>query len=115
MERIRTFLWKVGHIAILTNVKRYRRRTAQSPCFHNCIIGVETILHALRDYLIATKIWEQVVIIEDQQVFFTASLYTWLVDNLASRKSDSYGGDWVVTFRVCKVMGMVVVKVTQER
>ncbi|KAI4328393.1 hypothetical protein L6164_020750 [Bauhinia variegata] len=47
-EKMRMFVWLIGHKAIPTNVLRFRRGMAQSPTCQRCSAGEEDILRCLR-------------------------------------------------------------------
>lgn len=48
-ERVHTFLWKLGHESILTNVERHLRKMTDSKACPLCNDGDETLLHRFRD------------------------------------------------------------------
>ncbi|EOX92959.1 Uncharacterized protein TCM_001819 [Theobroma cacao] len=60
-QRLRTFLVQCLHGRILTNRERQRRRlTSDSVCLH-CKMEDETVIHVLRDCMVATSLWVRLV------------------------------------------------------
>ena len=60
-ERIRYFLWPVGHGKLLTNEERYRRHLAEDSHCLICNKTGEDVLHVLRDYPAAFYVWSCLV------------------------------------------------------
>ena len=56
LERIKVFLWTVGHNAIMTNERRWQIRISDNRYCSHCVNEVETLTHALRDCPRARKI-----------------------------------------------------------
>lgn len=81
---MRTFLWKLGHEAVLTNVERCRRMMATSKACPLCIEGDETLLHRFRDCSVSFVIWNGFSIQNQTQFFRINSWIKWLECNLKS-------------------------------
>lgn len=45
IERVRTFMWKLTHEALLTNVERVRRTMATDSTCPMCGFDIETLFH----------------------------------------------------------------------
>ncbi|KAG7533623.1 Ribonuclease H domain [Arabidopsis thaliana x Arabidopsis arenosa] len=81
-ERVRTFLWLVGHQAIMTNVERHRRHLGDTSVCQVCKGGEETILHVLRDCPSIAGIWRRIVPASRRNQFWNTSILEWLYGNL---------------------------------
>jgi len=80
-QRIRFFLWLVGHDRIMKNSNRMRHNLTSDPSCKHCNVE-ETTLHLLWDCKTAKKIWQQIVLNRDLNSFFTPPLWHWLSLNL---------------------------------
>jgi len=81
-QRIRFFLWLVGHDCIMSNKNRARRGLTVDPSCQNCPGIDETTLHILRDCPIARVIWEKLVPKHLHIKSFSLTLRSWLEFNL---------------------------------
>lgn len=95
-ERVRVFLWLLGHQAIMTNAERYRRHLSGTDVFQG---GIETIIHVLRDCPVMRGIWDRFVPAEKRHVFFSLPLFQWLYKNLSDNGIRS-GVSWSTIFVV---------------
>lgn len=60
-QRMRFFLWLVGHDQLMTNHHRFTRGLANDSICKGCLSGDETFIHLLRDCKLAKEIWNQLV------------------------------------------------------
>ncbi|KAG7551702.1 Ribonuclease H domain [Arabidopsis thaliana x Arabidopsis arenosa] len=98
-ERVRYFLWLVGHQAIMSNVERVRRHLGYTAVCQVCKGAEESIIHILRDCPAMEGIWRRMVPPQERQSFFAKSIMEWLFDNLGSRKEQG-SEDWPTLFSV---------------
>lgn len=56
-QKMKVFIWRVLHQAMLTNENRVRRGFASNPNCLNCLDSVEDINHILRSYIMASDVW----------------------------------------------------------
>lgn len=96
-ERVRIFLWLVGHQVIMTNMERARRHLGDTAVCPICNGAVESIIHVLRDCPAMVGIWTRLIPPRKRQEFFTKTLLEWLFDNLRVA-SVGEGGDWPTVF-----------------
>lgn len=81
-ERYKVHLWKISQNALVTNLFRFSRGISSSSGCPMCGSGEESMLHLLRDCVVAKQVWS---IISPNLVpsFFTATDLTgWLDSNL---------------------------------
>uniref|UniRef100_A0A6N2MZS1 RNase H type-1 domain-containing protein n=1 Tax=Salix viminalis TaxID=40686 RepID=A0A6N2MZS1_SALVM len=107
LERIRVFLWTVGHNAIMTNEVRWRRKMTDNKYCGQCVNVVETVTHALRDCPKARKIWEVFVKTEERDLFFSQIFGITLWYIWKERCNTTFGGDqgnWFGTILAIKRM-----------
>ncbi|KAK7287236.1 hypothetical protein RIF29_00390 [Crotalaria pallida] len=100
-QRVRVLLWKIANDALMTNSNRRRRNITNDDTCMICNTGeVEDLLHALRDYVYAKRIWQAVVPSFHQQRFFSCSIYEWLEKNLKGAYQSSKIISWEIMFGV---------------
>ncbi|CAL1407011.1 unnamed protein product [Linum trigynum] len=97
-ERIRTFMWQTFLGKIVTNVLRYSRKIASSPCCDQCTNQPESILHILRDCPPALFFWSRHVPIQRQQNFFSDPQEDWLRKNLLEEELMASDISWPAFF-----------------
>lgn len=61
LERIRNFLWKASHAALLTNERRHRRGMSTSDVCVACNNSIETHFHVFRDFEVVKIAWVMVL------------------------------------------------------
>ncbi|CAL0326258.1 unnamed protein product [Lupinus luteus] len=83
-QRIRFFLWRVVHGALLTNKVRVDRHLTIDAGCKICNVHVETPIHVLRDCPFAAEVWRKIVDQGSHADFFSSPLSSWLQQNLSS-------------------------------
>ncbi|KAJ1381506.1 Reverse transcriptase zinc-binding domain [Sesbania bispinosa] len=59
--RITTFIWKLIHGRLLTNLERSHRGMATDDSCHRCSSAPESIMHVIRDCPIVFEFWETII------------------------------------------------------
>ncbi|KAG7594142.1 Reverse transcriptase zinc-binding domain [Arabidopsis thaliana x Arabidopsis arenosa] len=103
-ERVRLFLWLVGHQVILTNMERVRRRMGESEICQVCRGANESIIHVLRDCPAMAGIWLRLIPRTETGEFFGNTLLEWLFTNLLA-KADPSREHWVTLFAMASWWG----------
>lgn len=98
LERIRYFLWMVGHERLNTNSRRAVWCGCSALCVW-CDNKEENTMHVLRDCRLAKEIWVRLLPDHDRVGFFSGNLWEWLELNL-KRLSGTGKENWVSTFAV---------------
>ncbi|CAL1357331.1 unnamed protein product [Linum trigynum] len=93
-ERVRCFIWLAIQGKIATNVLRFQRKVAESPCCQRCTEQPETVLHILRDCAPAAYFWCLHVPQQKQHEFFSDSHEGWFRKNIMSKEASSTGIEW---------------------
>lgn len=70
-NRIKSFLWKLAHGILLTNVERNRRGLTADVICPGCNSCPETIMHILRDYEETQQFWDKVIKPDHRSKFFS--------------------------------------------
>ncbi|KAL4281030.1 hypothetical protein GQ457_03G026830 [Hibiscus cannabinus] len=84
-QRIRMFLWLAKSEKLLTNKERVRRHLIASPCCPICFPAEESVLHVLRDCVVAGNTWRKLVRPGKLVEFMALPFNEWLVRNLRGR------------------------------
>lgn len=72
----------MGYERLLTNFERFRRHLSQSDSCPICPHLSEIIIHVLRDYVMARRVWLKLVPSDFTNIFFNCDLQQWLLLNL---------------------------------
>lgn len=73
-ERIKAFLQVVAHDCLMTDANRASRHLTEAPYHHSCPLELESVLHAVQNYPLATNVWRVLVKPSDRRNFFGAEL-----------------------------------------
>lgn len=88
------FLWQVNHERLLTNLLRANRNISNCAlCPFECDCE-ETLLHILRDCLVASEVWSKFINPNFLSRFFSLSLQEWLHWNLKREIGMSQVNRW---------------------
>lgn len=68
LRRMQVHLWKVVHDKLPTNLSRSKLSSSSPDCLI-CSRNVETMLHVVRDFPMATRMWLGLVKFEKQTFF----------------------------------------------
>lgn len=95
LPRIKMFAWLAKHKKHLTNLERYHRGFSDNPFCPHCHGLEESMLHVLRDCIKARAIWEKVVPIQHQTLFFSQDYKDWFDSNLLRKaKAENTALTW---------------------
>ncbi|KAL4283374.1 hypothetical protein GQ457_16G024540 [Hibiscus cannabinus] len=81
-QRIRMFLWLAKSEKLLTNKERVRRHLTASPCCSICFAAEESVIHVLRDCVVAGNTWRRLVRPGKLVEFMALPFDEWLMRNL---------------------------------
>ncbi|KAL4347003.1 hypothetical protein GQ457_17G006580 [Hibiscus cannabinus] len=81
-QRIRMFLWLAKSEKLLTNKERVRRHLTASPCCSICFAAEESVIHVLRDCVVAGNTWRRLVRPGKLVDFMALPFDEWLTRNL---------------------------------
>lgn len=99
-QRVRVFLWLLWHDKLLTNSVRRRHMTNNEFC-PLCCSGMETRIHMIRDCSFSRRIWESVVPVHYQGVFFSLPFEEWFLGNLQNENNLMFWDlDWKSVFGI---------------
>lgn len=96
--RVQTFLWKLGHEALLTNVERQRRTMDDSGTCPICRVEEETLLHRFRDCNASLAIWSNFKFRKQSQFFSNVNWKKWLETNLKHKEERYEELHWNILF-----------------
>ncbi|KAF7842625.1 hypothetical protein G2W53_004923 [Senna tora] len=99
-ERIRMFMWLLGHGKILTNSHRKHRHMTSDDTCPRCGRAEETILHAIRDCEDIKALWLRFVRPSYWEHFFSCNLVEWMEWNLKTDVGSDLAKDWRTGFGV---------------
>ena len=88
LERIQSFLWLVSHESLLMNAELIQRHLAVDASCLFCKGPSETVMHALRDYNMATFVWARFILASEGVSFFAMDKEDWLITNLSKGKRE---------------------------
>ncbi|KAK8562005.1 hypothetical protein V6N12_049060 [Hibiscus sabdariffa] len=98
-QRLRLFLWVLFRNKLMTNVERCRRHFGHSSMCAVCNAADESILHVLRDCIVASAVWQRLAPSSPSPEFSTTNLQLWVINNLSSRVVHPEGGmPWPTLF-----------------
>lgn len=98
-ECICTFLWKLAHEALLTNVERTKRTMTTIATCPVCLSDNETLFHRFRDCPSSLAIWNAISVQNRNSFFNNNNWQDWLKANL-KRNLHAGAGSWSTTFGV---------------
>nr|KYP36270.1 Putative ribonuclease H protein At1g65750 family [Cajanus cajan] len=98
LERIHTFLWRVVHDSLLTNLARFERNLGPDPTCPICLQGIEDSIHVLRDCPFAREVWNKIPGGSTAGNSTIRSIQNWIMVNLSKRRLGAV--DWLTTFAV---------------
>lgn len=75
--RVRVFVWLMTHGKLLTNIERRRRHLGANEGCVRCQGEEETVLHAVRDCVVAKELWRRLLPRGLEQEFFSLQLKEW--------------------------------------
>ncbi|CAN1247078.1 Putative ribonuclease H protein At1g65750 [Linum grandiflorum] len=90
-NRVRHFLWLVGHERLLTNAERFRRHLTPLADCHRCPSTAETISHTLRDCRFAAEVWRLLGFPISDASGWHLPFCEWLCGNLSRDKKLLFG------------------------
>ncbi|KAF7811558.1 ribonuclease H [Senna tora] len=99
-ERVRQFLWCMGHDKLLTNSHRKARNISSDDICPRCASSGETILHVLRDCHGSHSLWTRLLSPSTWRVFFSLNLVDWIQWNHAHHANGTLGLDWKILFAI---------------
>ncbi|KAL4360584.1 hypothetical protein GQ457_04G026920 [Hibiscus cannabinus] len=83
----------------MTNVERCRRHFGHSSMCTVCNAADESILHVLRDCVVASAVWQRLAPSSLSPEFYMTNLQLWVINNLSSRIVHPEGGmPWPTLF-----------------
>ncbi|CAN1845759.1 Putative ribonuclease H protein At1g65750 [Linum perenne] len=91
-NKVRHFLWLMGHNRLLTNSERRRRHLADSDLCPICNDESETMEHCIRSCKSATEVWKDLIPPHLFQDFMTTPFQEWWKDNLQNKDRGSKFG-----------------------
>lgn len=98
-QRVRAFLWTVGHDRIMCNSLRFKRKLTDDPKCYVCGAEEESSLHILRDCATARMVWSKLGGPADSTGFYDQPLKQWITTNLQHDDEDGHM-IWVTLFCV---------------
>ena len=99
LPKVRMFLWLCARNSIDVKVCLEKRGVVQDEVCPVCCIGVETILHALRDCSHLKHVWNQLGVTASNYYFWHVNLLAWLSLNLRTNdKLHVIGTPWKIVF-----------------
>lgn len=81
-QHINTFLWKVAHQSLMTNLERKKRGIIDSDLCPRYKLYPESIMHILRDCEGRVELWEKIVDPDVWHLFASLGIDRWLEFNL---------------------------------
>lgn len=96
--RINTFLWKLAHQRLMTNLEQYERGIEPSDLCPRCKNYPESIMHVLRDCEYVLELWEELVDPNVWHIFASASLDRWLDFNIHHLQMGTLAWSWPIVF-----------------
>ncbi|KAK2417953.1 hypothetical protein QL285_040194 [Trifolium repens] len=93
IERIKVFMWQLIHDRLLTKAKLAKWHVSDPFCAR-CIQFEESVIHVIRDCLIAVEVWRHLVSSQERGNFFVVSRQDWITMNLNNQFGKAYGNDW---------------------
>lgn len=90
-ERVRTFIWLVGHNKILSNKLSASRGIMDDASCKVCGALLESLLHIIRDCVITGKVWDRILPSPYQAKFFSMDFLNWTRANIIQGKFFYYG------------------------
>lgn len=99
-KSIRVFLWLLLQGRLKTREELYRRHVTVSIYCDRCGGSIEDILHSLRDYVTARRVWLQLLPSQYHPNFFLWPLKDWLQMNLVRGHNTASQEYWRVCFGV---------------
>ncbi|KAH9673795.1 reverse transcriptase domain-containing protein [Citrus sinensis] len=99
-QRIRIFLWLEMHGRIKTKEELFKRHIQISMDCEYCGQEKKDVIHALRDCVVAKRIWNHLVLGMFKQSFFSLDLRDWLCFNLGKAGINKVVDEWACLFGV---------------
>ncbi|CAN1142459.1 Putative ribonuclease H protein At1g65750 [Linum perenne] len=84
-NKVRHFLWLMGHNRLLTNNERRRRHLADSDLCPICNEESETVEHCIRGCTLATEVWKELIPSHLFRDFMAAPFEEWWRTNLQNK------------------------------
>ncbi|CAN1837340.1 Putative ribonuclease H protein At1g65750 [Linum perenne] len=86
-NRVRHFLWLVGHDRLLTNDQRTRWKLTAVPHCPRCPGQIENSIHILRDCSFAVSVWNELSNFDKTEACWSENLESWITKLLRSETS----------------------------
>ena len=101
-DKIKVFIWLLGHGALLTNCEHTRRHITLDPICDRCGLSMEDILHCLKDCPKSRNIWVWLRLWE-LDFFEENDTFTWIMKGAASSFATVFlAGIWWIWRARCR-------------
>lgn len=100
-QRVRVFMWELGHSRLLTNEAWWKRNLALNGDCGRCNGHLETCLHMVRDCSEAKEVWLKLLPPNFISKFFSIHLREWLEWNLLNAELKELFTNWARRVAIC--------------